>query len=412
MRRENKILLKTKYIVCILLVCMIVLGGCDGARSLVKTNSTNTESTSKSSSSSNSSDVDTKVAALEELIDENFLFDIDSDSIEENIYKGVLNGLDDPYSVYYTAEEYKSLQESTSGKYSGIGVVVSQDPSTKAVTVVRPFKNGPGYEAGILPGDVIVAIGDKEINGEDLSEIVTWIKGEEGTTVDIKIYREGEPDYITLTVERRTIEVETVEYEMLDNNIGYVQVTEFDEVTADQYIAAVEDLKSQGMKGLIVDVRDNPGGLLNIVVDMLDYMLPKGMIVYTEDRDGNVVNEYKSTDDEQFTLPLAVLVNGDSASAAEIFSGAIKDYQLGTIIGTQTFGKGIVQRIFELNDGSAVKLTVSKYYTPNGYNIHGVGIEPDIVIDLPDELKTQVDISKEDDVQLQKAIEDVSSKIK
>ncbi len=366
---------------------------------------------SNSSSSLLNKDVEKKADEIQEIIDGYFYFEADEENITENVYKGMMEGLDDPYSVYYTKEEYAKLQEETSGEYVGIGVQVSQDPETKIITMVKPFKNSPATEAGIKKGDILVAVDDLELSGEEVSEVVKLIKGEEGTVVKIKVYREGESDYLTFDVTRRKVENPTVEYEMLDNNVGYISVSEFYDVTANQYKAAVEELKAQGMKGLIVDLRDNPGGLLTAVVDMLDYMLPEGKIVYTEDKDGNIISEYSSTDKEKFELPLVVLANEYSASASEIFTGAIKDYGIGTIVGKQTYGKGIVQRLFELKDGSAVKVTIAKYFTPNGNDIHKIGVEPDVEVDLSEEAKKEVDLSKEDDNQLQKAIEIIQENI-
>lgn len=353
----------------------------------------------------------TKLKLLEQCADDYFLFDTaDAKDYQDNIYKGFMNALDDPYSCYYTADEYQTMMESTSGSYEGIGVVVSQNVQTKIITVVRPFEGCPGAEAGMLPGDILIEVAGNDVSGIDVSTVVSWIKGEGGTTVDIRVYRESEDKYYDFTVERRKIEVPTVAYEMLEDNIGYVQVTEFDEVTSDQYIAAVDDLKAQGMEGLIVDIRDNPGGLLSCVVDMLDYMLPEGTIVYTEDKNGEG-DTYTSDAEHYFDLPLAVLVNGNSASASEIFSGAIQDYETGTIIGTQTFGKGIVQSILPFNDGSAIKITVSRYFTPRGTCIHGEGITPDVEVELNEELKTKLTIEKSEDNQLQKAIENVKEQI-
>lgn len=352
-----------------------------------------------------------KIEEINDLIESEFYFDTDEEEIAENVYKGILSGLDDPYSVYYTKEEYAQLQEDTSGAYVGIGVQVSQDAETNIITVVRVFKDSPAAEAGMLPGDIVVAVEDLEISDEELSEIVKLIKGEEGTSVNLTVYRESISDYVEITATRRKVENATVEYEMLDNQIGYIIVTDFYDVTAEQYEIALKDLEAQGMKGLIVDLRDNPGGLLSAVTEMLDMMLPEGAIVYTEDKNGNRDSEYTSSDREQFTKPLVVLINGNSASASEIFAGAIKDYGIGTLVGTKTYGKGIVQRLYELEDGSAIKLTISKYFTPNGNDIHGEGITPDIEIDLPSELKTQIEISHEEDVQLQKAIEVIESEL-
>ena len=356
-------------------------------------------------------DLTTKLKLLEQCADEYFLFDTpDAQTYQDNIYKGFMEALDDPYSCYYTADEYKTLMESTSGSYEGIGVVVSQNVQTKVITVVRPFEGCPGAEAGMLPGDILVEVAGNDVSGIDVSTVGSWIKGEGGTTVDIRVYRESEEKYYDFIVERRAIEVPTVGYEMMDDNIGYVQVTEFDEVTSDQFIAAVDDLKSQGMEGLIVDVRDNPGGLLSCVVEMLDYMLPEGTLVYTEDKNGEG-DTYTSDAEHYFDLPLAVLVNGNSASASEIFSGAIQDYGTGTIIGTQTFGKGIVQSILPFNDGSAIKVTVSRYFTPRGTCIHGEGITPDVVVELDENLKNKLTIEKSEDNQLQTAIENVKEQM-
>lgn len=356
-------------------------------------------------------DLTTKLKLLEQCADQYFLFDTpDAQDYQDSIYKGFMEALDDPYSCYYTADEYKTLMESTSGSYEGIGVVVSQNVQTKVITVVRPFEGCPGAEAGMLPGDILVEVAGNDVSGIDVSTVVSWIKGEGGTTVDIRVYRESEEKYYDFTVERRAIEVPTVGYEMMDDNIGYVQVTEFDEVTSDQFIAAVDDLKSQGMEGLIVDIRDNPGGLLSCVVEMLDYMLPEGTLVYTEDKNGEG-DTYTSDAEHYFDLPLAVLVNGNSASASEIFSGAIQDYGTGTIIGTQTFGKGIVQSILPFNDGSAIKITVSRYFTPRGTCIHGEGITPDVVVELDEDLKNKLTIEKSEDNQLQTAIENVKEQM-
>lgn len=354
--------------------------------------------------------VETKVSVIKQIIDKYYLDEVDDSDLVEGMYKGLVDGLGDPYSVYYTEEEFQSLMESTNGVYCGIGVTVSQDADTGIITLVKPFENSPGLEAGILPGDILYKVDGTEVTGMELSSVVAMIKGEEGTTVDLTIVREGESDNIELTVERRQIEVPTISYEVLEDNIGYIYISEFDTVTESQFISALEDLNNQGIAGLVVDLRDNPGGNLDVVNSILDQILPEGLIVYTEDKDGNR-EEYTSDEEHQFNKPLAVLVNGNSASASEIFAGAIKDYGIGTLVGTKTFGKGIVQRLIELGDGTAMKLTISKYYTPNGYNIHKIGIEPDIVVELDDSLKSQAVITHDEDNQLQKAIEVIQEKL-
>lgn len=347
-----------------------------------------------------------KAKAIESLIDKYYLDKIDNDELESYLYKGLMAGLGDPYSTYYTAEEYKELTEDTEGVYRGIGVTMQKDVSTGAVTVVKCFEGAPGAEAGLQPQDQLVKVNGEDITDKELSEVVKMIKTSESDTVTLTILREGESDYRKVEVTLDTVEAPMVEHEMLDNKIGYITINQFAETTASQYETALEDLNNQGMERLIVDVRDNPGGLLTSVCDVLDSMLPEELLVYTEDKNGKK-SEYNATGTDQFDKPMVILVNGNSASAAEIFSGALQDYKVAKLVGTTTFGKGIVQQIFNLSDGSAVKMTISKYYTPSGRCIHGTGLEPDIEVDLPDELKNQVSIDKSEDTQLQKAIETV-----
>ncbi|WOO35103.1 S41 family peptidase [Anaerocolumna sp. AGMB13020] len=371
-----------------------------------------TENTSASAAAQvTDQDILKKIDKLEGLIDKYYMEKVDKNTMAEGIYKGLLQSLDDPYSVYYTKEEYTALMESSSGVYYGIGATVSSDVKTGVLSIVKPFVGGPAYEAGLLPGDVLYKVNEEEVTGKDITEVVGKIKGEEGTTVNVTIVREGEADPIEFTITRRKVEVPTIEYEMLANKIGYISISEFDEVTAEQFRQALADLEKQGQKGLVIDIRNNPGGLLDTVVDMLDRMLPSGMIVYTEDKYGNR-DEYKSDSKEEFKKPLAVLINGNSASASEIFAGAIQDYEKGTIVGTTSFGKGIVQSILPLTDGTAIKVTVSKYYTPKGRNIHKIGISPDVTVELDDALRQKVVIEKKEDNQLQKAISILNKEIK
>ena len=349
-----------------------------------------------------------KLETIQEFIDKNFYFEDDEAALQEGIIRGYMEGLDDPYSVYYTPEEYASFMEDTNGEYVGVGVQVSQDVESLVITVVKVF-DGPAKEAGIKKEDVITKVNGEDISDQDIDTVVDKIKGEEGTEVTITVYRSSDKKEHDFTMPRRKVENPTVEYKMLENNIGYITVSSFYEVTGEQFIAAVEELESQGMEGLIVDLRDNGGGLLGIAVDMLDYILPSGKIVYTEDRDGNVTSEYNSDDEHYFDKPLVVLVNEYSASASEIFAGAIKDYGIGTLVGETTFGKGIVQRMFPMDDGSAVKLTIAKYFTPNGNDIHEVGIEPDVEVELDAEAYSESD--GEDDNQLDEAIKIMLKKI-
>lgn len=352
-----------------------------------------------------------KLSVLEMLIDTYYLEDVDPEAYATGIYKGFVGSLDDPYSTYYTKQEYANLIESSSGVYHGIGAVVSQDVKTGILTIVRPYKDGPAYNSGLLPDDIIYKVEGEEVTGKDISEVVGKIKGREGTEVNITIYRDGVADPMDFTITRQKINIPTIEFEMLENDIGYIQIMEFDEITISQFSSAISSLEKKGMKSLVVDVRNNPGGLLNSVVSILDRLLPKGLIVYTEDKYKNREEE-KAIKSDKFSKPMVVLINGNSASASEIFAGALQDYEKATVVGTTSFGKGIVQRVIPLNDGTAVKLTISKYYTPKGRNIHGTGIVPDVEVELDEELKQLVTIPHDQDNQLKKAIEILMEQMK
>lgn len=354
-----------------------------------------------------SSEVEAKLTEIEDLVEKYYLNEIDTEEVETYLYKGMIAGLDDVYAAYYTEEEYQSMKDSTSGSYYGVGVEMTQNNTTGIITLTQVFKDSPAEEAGLLPGDIIYKVGDTEVTGEDLTKVVSMVKGAEGTTVPITIAREGESDYLTIDVERRTIEISTVEYKMLEGGIGYIAISSFDNVTVNQFLNALDDLENQGETALIIDLRNNGGGVVSAACSILDRLLPEGLIVYTEDKYGNR-EEINSDAENYFDKPLALLVNGNSASASEIFAGAIKDYGIGTLVGTQTYGKGIVQKIYPLSDGTAVKLTVSKYYTPNGNNIHGIGIAPDEEVELDEAVANELSIPEEQDNQLQKAIEVLS----
>ena len=320
-----------------------------------------------------------KLESLEELVDQYYYKDedIDTDAMIEGMYSGMIDSLNDPYSVYYTAQEWQEMMQDTEGIYFGIGAYVSLDATTGMAKISGVIAGTPAEEAGLRENDIIYLVGGETTQGLELSEVVSRIKGEEGSTVHLTIYREGEPDYLEIDVVRRRIESPTVNYEMYDNGVGYIQITEFDDVTLDQFKEALAVIKGSDAKGLILDIRSNPGGSLLVVTDIARMILPKGLIVYTEDKYGKR-DEYSCDGKNELNMPLVVLINGNSASASEILAGAIKDYGKGTLIGTTTFGKGIVQRVLPLTDGTALKLTISSYFTPNGNNIHGVGIDPDI----------------------------------
>lgn len=325
-----------------------------------------------------------KVKVLEIFIDEYFLDDIDEKKMADAVYKGVIDGLGDEYAAYYTAEEYQAIQEKTNGIYCGIGAYISADSKTGVVSIVKPMKNSPCEKAGVKAGDIIFAVDGKEVTGQEISQVQALVKGPQGSEVVLTIVRKDEKKDITVI--RDEIVEDTVSSRMLDGKIGYIQVSGFEQVTPKQFRSAIKSLEKKGEKGLIIDLRDNGGGLLDSAVEMLDCMLPKGLVVYSQNKAGEKT-EYKAEDDDSFEKPLAILVNGNSASASEVFCGAIQDKKAGVLIGTQTFGKGIVQGIFSLDDGSAVKMTTARYYTPNGRNIHGKGLTPDKKVELSEKVE-------------------------
>ena len=345
-----------------------------------------------------------KAKYIEETVKESYTGDIDDEQMEEYMYKGMMASLGDPYSAYYTSEEYEELTTETTGSYEGIGVVMQQDVNTGEVKVVRCYEGAPGEKAGLLPEDVLVEVNGESVSGMELSEVVDKVKSSQDQVAHLTIAREGESEYLEIDVHLEEVNIPVVQSEMLEDNIGYIALYEFTEQTEPQYMEAFEVLKDQGMERLIIDVRNNPGGLLTSVCDILEDILPEGLIVYTEDKNGER-EEYTCDGENELDIPLAVLVNGNSASASEIFAGAIQDYSKGTIVGTTTFGKGIVQSLIPFNDGSAIKTTTAKYYTPSGKCIHGTGIQPDVEVELSEGLEQETSISHEEDNQLQKAIE-------
>ena len=349
-----------------------------------------------------------KIGALESIIDESFIDSVSDNAIENGIYSGIMEALDDPYAEYYTPEEWIEMQNDTQGIYYGIGAYLVKDLETLYPRITGVIKNTPALESGLLEDDYIVEIDGTDVYDMDLSEVVSMIRGPEGTKVHLTIVRGevGEREELEYDVERRKVETPTVEYENKGDGIAYIAIGEFDVVTIDQFKEALDQAKADQMKGLVLDLRSNPGGSLGACVQIARMILPKGTIVYTEDKNGDQ-DIYESDGTQELDVPMVVLVNGNSASAAEILAGAIKDYDKGVLLGTTTYGKGIVQRIFTLTDGSAVKLTISHYYTPLGNDIHKVGIVPD------EELKFDGEAYREDgtDNQLDRAIEILNEKI-
>lgn len=343
-----------------------------------------------------------KIEYLEKMIDQEYLGEVDNAEMAEGIYAGLVYGLGDVYSRYYTADEYAQETASTDGAYAGIGVSIQKNKNG-GVQIAECYEGGPGAEAGLQTGDVITAINDTDVTDMELSDVVSLIRENKDNTIVLTVFRENEEKSREISVDVTDVELPSVFGEMLDKKTGYIQITQFTGVTPQQYKDMFAELKDKGMERLVIDLRDNPGGLLTSVCDILREILPEGLIVYTEDKYGN--REEENCDGKhQLDMPLAVLVNENSASASEIFAGAVQDHEVGTIVGTTTYGKGVVQELRQLSDGSAVKLTVSNYYTPNGNSINKVGIKPDVEVKLASELLNKDDITHEEDNQLQKAL--------
>ena len=323
-----------------------------------------------------------KLQLIEEIIQKNFALDMADDAAMENgIYQGLVNSLQDPYSAYFSAEEMAEQKNRMDGVYYGIGAYVRYDSNVGFARLGEIFEGSPAQESGLKEGDLIIKVDEQYTKNMSLEDVIALIKGEEGTKVMLTIMREGDNEIYEFEVERREVPKQTVSYKMLENKIAYIRISEFDKVTVDQFTDAMAMAKGSEMLGLILDLRDNPGGNLAAVIDVARKLLPKGLIVYTENKTGER-KDYTCNGENELTVPMVVLVNGGSASASEVLAGAIKDYGKGKLLGTTTYGKGIVQKYLGISDGSAVKLTTSKYYTPKGNNIHEIGIEPDEELEM------------------------------
>ena len=340
-----------------------------------------------------------KVAGISQIIDSVYMGEIDEQKLEDSMYAGLMAGLEDPYSRYYSREECEEEDRSNAGEYEGLGVVLGQMKDTGEVVIVQCYDGGSAAEAGVQAGDILYAVDGESVEGKELSEISDAIQEKEEKDVVLTLGRsqaDGSEQRMDITVTKGPVEMNYVSGEMLGDGIGYLAITQFTGVTSEQFQETYQSLKDQGMERLIIDLRDNPGGLLDAVCETLRQILPEGMIVYMEDKAGNR-EEYTCDGETPIDIPLVVLVNENSASASEIFAGAVKDHGVGTLVGTTTFGKGIVQTYYRLGDGSEIKLTTAKYFTPNGNNIHGTGIEPDVQVEASEDAET--------DAQLEKAVE-------
>lgn len=345
--------------------------------------------------------METKLTYVKALIQSKYLYEdaIDEEVLRDSLIKGYVAGLGDPYSAYYNEKETKALRESITGEFEGIGVVIQQDIETKIMTFVTIYEDSPAEKGGFQSEDILYKVNGEDVSGQDLDKVVSKMRGKKGTEVEITVLRGEQLEEVTATLIRDTVEEQNVSGELKEGNIGYIRIAQFDEATYGQFEKALTELTNKGAKGFVFDVRSNPGGNLDTVCDILDLILPEGTIVYTEGKSGKK-DVISSDEQHKLEVPMAVLVNGKSASASEIFAGAIKDYKVGTIVGTTTYGKGIVQQLFPMTDGTCLKLTISEYFTPNGKTIHQKGVEPDV----------EVEYTKKDN-QLEKACQIVRNEV-
>lgn len=336
-------------------------------------------------------------------LEKKYIGEINDEKLIEGAVKGYVDALGDPYTTYYTKEEMKEIMEETNGNFVGIGVYMTQDLKKNAILVIKPIENSPAEKAGILPGDLITKVDDVEYTGDKLEEASNKIRGEEGTKVKLEIYRNGETKTFELT--RTKVIVSHITTKILDNNIGYIAISDFEGNCAEEFETKYKELEKQGIKKLIIDIRNNGGGIVDEALKIADMIVDKdSTLLITKDK--NDKEEItKATEKPIINMPTVVLVNGYSASASEILAGALKDNGKATLVGTKTYGKGIIQELHQLSDGSGLKITVSEYYTPNHNAIHKIGITPDVEIDLSEDVKQQTTIQEKDDNQLQKAIE-------
>ena len=342
---------------------------------------------------------------MRETINKYFLNDIDEQKVKEGAIKGYVEGLGDEYTEYMTKEEMKSFYEEALGSFEGIGIYMTKDLELDAVVVISPIKNSPAFAAGMLPGDIITKVDDVSCIGEDTTAVSKRIKGEAGTTVKIEVVRDRS-ETLTFEIVREKIKIHFVEGEVIEKNIGYIEVVSFDEGTAQEFEKKYNELKEQNIKSLIIDLRNNPGGLVDEALDIADLFVPKGEILITTIGKGEKRKEYKAKrEDVIIDIPVVILVNENSASASEILAGTLKDHKKATIVGVKTFGKGVIQELLTLLDGSGLKITTSEYHTPSDNKIHKVGIEPDHIVELPEDLENILLIPEGKDTQLQKAIE-------
>ncbi|MBP3360389.1 MAG: PDZ domain-containing protein [Clostridia bacterium] len=365
-------------------------------------------------------DIYSKLVGIENVLEDAFLYDYDEKKLADYAALGLSMALDDPYTVYYSRDQFTDYMNSGSGDFVGIGVTVVFDKENDEIDVISVQEDSPSMEAGILPGDVILAVDGERFSGSQMNDAVSKIRGigqkesVENTSVVLTVRRSGAEQDITVT--RRKMHQDTVKYEMMDENIGYIRITAFnrgsgskEKSTSEDFSGALSDLTSKGMKKLIIDVRDNGGGDVDIVSAIIDEIVPEGLIMYTIDKHGK--RDELRSDKNELNMPIAVLVNGNSASASELLTGALRDYDKAAVIGTKTFGKGVMQRVYPFSDGSGMTVTVAKYYTPNGTCVQDEGITPDIIAEpLPGKADIPISsLERADDIQLQRAVDYLKS---
>lgn len=345
-----------------------------------------------------------KLATIEAVLEEYYVGDLDSYKLQEGIYKGFISGVGDAYTTYYTEKEYDAFKEQSSGVYNGIGIQMSLEQEDNSINISQVFEGSPAEEAGLLPNDKIIKVAGKNVSGNDFSMVPSLVAGgEKGTLVDITVYRPSENKSLEFSVRRENIAYPTVNFRMLNDKLAYIQITKFEELTHKQFVVALEKAQASHAQGVVLDLRDNPGGLLRIAKEIVDELIPEGIIVSTKDKNGEGTEYF--ADDKYTDIPMVVLINGNSASASEVVSGALKDYKRAKLVGETSFGKGIVQTVVPLADGSAIKLTTSQYFTPSGVCIQGIGIEPDVKVELPvDKLLKRTKLQDAEDDQLQRAM--------
>ena len=354
-------------------------------------------------SNSNSEDIASTLDKYRNIIDKYYLGDIDDEKLKEGAIKGYIEGLGDPYTEYISKDDMETYLEDTLGNFVGIGIYMVKDENTNTIKVLAPIEGSPAEKAGVLPGDTIVSIDGTQYSGDQMSVAANKIKGEEGSTVKLQILRDNQT--LDFEIKRENIKVNPVDGKVLENNIGYIQFSSFDEGTAEDFKAKYEELKNQGINSLIIDLRNNGGGIVDEALQIANYILDKDSVVLYEVDKNNKEDVKKTTDDPIINVPIILLTNENTASASEILAGALKDAGKAKIVGTKTYGKGVIQQVMTLKDGSGLKITTEKYLTPNRAEINKIGIEPDEKVELPDSLKNQLVIDEKEDTQLQKAIE-------